>query len=74
MMSSNYSIDTFVQHCREVGVKHRDCSQADFELLFDYDMMNAAACPVFVYELRGEPVAWYDEENEWGYVIDSQSK
>jgi hypothetical protein len=33
-----------------------------------YDRVNHAADPVFVYELQGQPVAWYDCENLYGFV------
>ena len=33
-----------------------------------YDCVNHAADPVFVYELQGLPVAWYDCENLYGFV------
>lgn len=33
-----------------------------------YDAVNEQADPVFVYELAGVPVAWYDCENFCGFV------
>lgn len=34
----------------------------------EYDVVNQDADPVFVYELQGQPVAWYDCENQVGFV------
>ena len=34
-----------------------------------YDTVNQDADPVFVYELNGAPVAWYDCENFVGFVV-----
>jgi hypothetical protein len=65
-----YDIDTFVNlHSRKVGQKHTDISQCEFEKAVVFDSVNDRACPVFVYELRGEPVAWYDDELEFGIVV-----
>jgi hypothetical protein len=33
-----------------------------------HDTVNQQADPVFVYELAGVPVAWYDCENAVGFV------
>ena len=65
-----YDIDVFVnEHSPKIGQKCRDISQSDFEKCVVFDAVNDDACPVFVYELRGEPVAWYDDEREFGIVV-----
>lgn len=39
-----------------------------FAKKFKSDNVNYAADPVFIYELAGTPVAWYDCENMCGFV------
>lgn len=41
---------------------------AKFEKMFKFDTRNEQAFPVFVYELEGEPVAWWDCENVSGKI------
>lgn len=66
----SYNVDTFVNvHSYKIGQQVSDVSQSEFEKLVVHDNINEDAFPVFVYELRGEPVAWYDEENEFGIVV-----
>ena len=65
-----YDIDLFVnEHSPKLGRLIEDVAQADFENCVHFDAVNDEACPVFVYELRGEPVAWYDDENCCGIVV-----
>jgi len=40
-----------------------------FANMFNYDAVNEQADPVFVYELKGEPVAFYDCELLVGYIV-----
>lgn len=45
--------------------------QGDFEagLLVPYDNEDDGLFPVIVYLMGDEPVAWYDMENAFGYVV-----
>lgn len=42
--------------------------QSDFEQLVIFDTVNDEAFPVLVYQNGNEMTAWYDEENEYGYI------
>lgn len=73
----SYDLDTFVNtNDSNFAYTVTDVSDDDmFEALpntfakkFTYDNVNYAADPVFVYELKGVPVAWYDCENMYGFV------
>ena len=57
----------FFVNCNETT--HKDIAVEDFEKLVQYDSVNSDACPVLVYLRNGVPVAWSDEENEWGYIV-----
>lgn len=65
-----YDIDAFVNvHSKKVGHPIKGVTQAEFEKCVNFDRVNSRACPVYVYELQGDPVAWYDAEFEAGYVV-----
>lgn len=65
-----YDLCTFVnEHARKVGQEINNVTQKQFEKCVVFDRVNSRACPVYVYELRGEPVAFYDAEFEAGVVV-----
>lgn len=65
-----YDIDLFVNvHSVKVGTQLSDISQDQFEKSVYFDTVNDTAFPVYVYENKGNPVAWYDEELECGIVV-----
>jgi len=65
-----YDLDVFVnEHSPKLGRLVRDVAREDFERSVKFDAVNDSACPVYVYELKGNPVAWYDEELAWGIVV-----
>lgn len=43
-------------------------SQEEFEKGVKFNMINDNAFPVLVYQMGHKMVAWYDEENEYGYI------
>jgi hypothetical protein len=43
-------------------------TQAEFEARFKFKNVNDDAFPVLVYLNGNEMLAWYDEENEYGYI------
>lgn len=49
-------------------VNSRNIEQENFEKLVKFDTVNDDAFPVLVYQIGNEMVAWYDEENEYGYI------
>ena len=55
--------------CNCNTVTHKDIVEADFAALVTYDRVNGDACPVLVYMRNDVPVAYYDDENEWGYIV-----
>lgn len=75
-----YDLDTFVNsnnYNREVSAIARDDEEL-FEVFpvkfatdnnIKHNFVNQTADPVFVYELNGAPVAWYDCENQVGFVV-----
>lgn len=74
-----YDLDTFVntnRYNREISCIARDDTEI-FETFpakfvtdnnIVYTSINQDGDPVFVYELNGRPVAWYDCENQVGFV------
>ena len=73
----SYNLDAFVNNNdSNFAYTVTDVSDDDmFEALpntfakkFKSDNVNYGADPVFVYELAGVPVAWYDCENMCGFV------
>ena len=54
--------------CNCNRVTHEDIAQDEFEKIVTFDSVNNDAFPVLVYMQNSVPVAFYDEENEWGYV------
>lgn len=73
----SYNLDAFVNNNdSNFAYTVTDVSDDDmFEALpntfakkFKFDNVNYQADPVFVYELAGVPVAWYDCENMYGFV------
>lgn len=79
----SYDLDTFVNVTSKNSgrrVKYNEIlAQTDqdrfvnlparFEQHFDFDLRNESADPVFVYELAGKPVAWYDCELLVGCIV-----
>ena len=74
-----YDLDAFVNNnaynCSLLIVEPNDDDMFDvYPDLFvqqnriAHDTVNQQADPVFVYELDGVPVAWYDCENICGFV------
>ena len=49
-------------------VNRRDIAQDEFEAQIKYNKMDTSACPVIVYLNGNKMLAWYDEENEYGYI------
>lgn len=43
---------------------------AKFEQGIRYDAVDDSAAPVYVYTVKGEPVAWYDFELAEGYCAE----
>jgi hypothetical protein len=77
----SYNLDTFVATSKELGrlVEYPDTIEYTEEELYDtlpntfaaqftHDAVNEQADPVFVYELKGKPVAFYDCELLTGYI------
>ena len=46
----------------------RNVTQDEFEARIQFDTVNDDAFPVLVYLNGSEMLAWYDEENEYGYI------
>jgi hypothetical protein len=79
MTNTDYDLDEFVNNSKN-NVDFRkyedDASTIDmFERLpamfaakFKWDTLNESADPVLVWELNGQPVAWYDCEMFVGYI------
>lgn len=78
----SYNLDTFVNVTAKAGklvefVDSADLTDEDlFEVLptafgkaVEHDAVNEQAFPVFVYELKGNPVAFYDCELLRGYIV-----
>ena len=59
------AMDLFVNG-NEVNV--RNVTQDEFESRIQFEKVNDDAFPVLVYQNGNEMLAWYDEENEYGYI------
>ena len=77
-----YDLDTFVNVTAQKGrlVEFEDSGDYTDEDLFEYfpvkfgeqvehDTVNRQADPVYVYELKGKPVAFYDCELLMGRIV-----
>ena len=68
-----YNIDTFVNGNNpnidySESTEEFNVLEAKFTKKFKFDTVNTQASPVLVYELNGDPVAWYDEEMQLGFI------
>lgn len=50
------------------AVNVEDCDIATFESMIKFDSVNDDGVPVLVYMQEGNMIAWYDEENAYGYI------
>ena len=65
-----YSIDNFVTVVAPAaGVRIEGIVQRDFEVMFEYDKKYSGELPIVVYESRGFPVAYYNQDEYLGYYI-----
>jgi hypothetical protein len=66
--NNNYNYEIFNEAADDVEMFETFPTQFVAENNIAYDTRNDAGDPVFVYELAGVPVAWYDCENQVGFV------
>jgi hypothetical protein len=65
---NNYNYEIFDEAADEVEMFETFPALFVAENNIVYDTRNDAGDPVFVYEIAGLPVAWYDCENQVGFV------